>query len=81
MTFNDFVHEHHLKNKATSNIKIQQVHGSISLDDVEINLRDGSFESDIEIVNIHPSIGTHWVLLYKLLLIYTLLNKSRRLRF
>ena len=29
MTFNDFVHKYKLKNKATSNIKIQQVLNSM----------------------------------------------------
>ena len=61
MTFNEFIKKHNLKNKATSNIKIQQVLSSLSLNDVGIYLRDGPFESDIGIVNIHPSRGTHWV--------------------
>ena len=61
MSFNEFVKKFILKNKATSNIKIQQVLSSLSLNDVGIYLRDGSFESDIGIVNLHPSKGTHWV--------------------
>ena len=61
MTFNDFVKKYNLKNKATSNIKIQQVLSFLSLNDVGIYLRDGAFESDIGIVNLHPSRGTHWV--------------------
>ena len=61
MTFNDFVRKHNLKNKATSNIKIQKILTSIGLDNVRIYLRDGPFESDIGIVNLHPSKGTHWV--------------------
>ena len=60
-TFKDFVHKHNLRNKATSNIKIQQVLSSLGLNDVRIYLRDGPFESDIGIVNLHPSKGTHWV--------------------
>ena len=60
-TFSDFVYENKLKNKATSNIKIQQVLSSLSLNDVGIHLRDGPFESDIGIVNLHSSRGTHWV--------------------
>ena len=43
MTFNDFVKKHHLQNKSTSNIKIQQVLSSLGLNDVGIYLRDGSF--------------------------------------
>ena len=61
MAFNDFVHKYKLKNKATSNIKIQQVLNSIGLNNVGIYLRDGSFSSDIGIVNLHPWKGTHWV--------------------
>ena len=61
MTFNDFIKKYNLKNKATSNIKIQQVLDSIGLDNVNIYLRDGPFESDIGIVNLHPFKGTHWV--------------------
>ena len=60
LTFNDFIHKHNLKNKATSNIKIQHVLSSLCLDDVGIYLRDGPFSSDIGIVNLHPSKGTHW---------------------
>ena len=36
ITFNDFVKKFNLKNKATSNIKIQQVLSSLSLNDVDI---------------------------------------------
>ena len=61
MTFNEFIKKHNLKNKATSNIKIQQVPNSIGLNNVGIYLRDGPFESDIGIVNLHPSKGSHWV--------------------
>ena len=61
MLFNDFVHNYKIKNKATSNIKIQQVVSSLSLNDIGIYLRDGPFKSDIGIVNLHPSKGTHWV--------------------
>ena len=60
LTFNRFVKKY-LKNKATSNIKIQQVLSSLSLHGVGIYLRDGPFKSDIGIVNLHPSKGTHWV--------------------
>ena len=61
ITFNDFVKKFNLKNKATSNIKIQQVLSSLSLNDVGIYLRYDPFKSDIGIVNLHPSKGTHWV--------------------
>ena len=61
MAFNDFVRKYDLKNKPTSNLKIQQVFSSLSLNDVGIYLRDGPFESDIGIVNLHLYRGTHWV--------------------
>ena len=50
-TFNGFIKKYNLKNKATSNIKIQQVLNSIGLNNVNIYLRDGPFSSDIGIVN------------------------------
>ena len=58
MTFNDFVRKHDLK-KATANIKIQQVLSSLDLNVVGIYLRDGPFQTDFGIVNLHPSKGTH----------------------
>ena len=61
LTFNDFIKKYKLKNKASSNIKIQQVLDSIGLKNVGIYLRDGSFSSDIGIVNLHPSKGSHWI--------------------
>ena len=62
ITFNDFVHKHKLKNKATSSIKIYEVLKNIGLDKkVGVYLRDGPFSSDTGIVNLHPSKGTHWV--------------------
>ena len=61
MDFNDFVKEFNLKNKATSNIKIQKVLTSFGLSNVHIYLRDGPFSSDIGIINLHPTKGTHWV--------------------
>ena len=47
ITFNDFVHKYGLRNKATSNIKIQQILSTLSLNDVGIYLGDGPFSSDI----------------------------------
>ena len=61
MSFNDFVQKCKLKNKETSNIKIQNVLSSLSLDGVGIHLRDGPFKSDVGVVSLHPSKGTHWV--------------------
>ena len=61
MSFTDFVHKYNLKYEATSNIKVQQVLSSLSLNDVGIFLRDRAFSSDIRVVNLHPSKGTYWV--------------------
>ena len=61
MTLNDFARKHNLKNKATSNVRRQQILSFLSLNDIGIYLGHGPFSSDIAIVNIHPSIGTHWV--------------------
>ena len=59
--FNDFVKKYKLENKSTSNIKIQQVLDFIGLNNVNIYLREGPFSSDIGLVNLHPSKGTHWI--------------------
>ena len=61
MSFNDSVPRHDLKNKATSNTKIQQVLHSTRLNNVGTYLRDGPFSSDNRIVTLHPSKGTQWV--------------------
>ena len=61
MRFNDFVKKFDLKNKATSNIKIQQILSCLGLSDVGVYLRDGLFSTDVGIVNLHPLKGTHWV--------------------
>ena len=62
MSFNGFVHKYSLKNNATSNLKLNEVLKKIGLDSkVGIFLRDGPFSTDIGIVNLHPSKGTHWV--------------------
>ena len=61
MSFNDFVHKHKVKNEATSNIKIYQALSSLSLNDVDIYLRDGSFSRDMGNLNPDPSKGTHWI--------------------
>ena len=59
-SFNDFIHKYGLK-KTTLNIKPKQILSSWSLSDVGTFLREGSFESDIGLVNLHPTKGTHWV--------------------
>ena len=61
MSFNDFVPEQELKNKATSNMKFYQNLSYLFLNDVGIYLGDGPFSSDKGMVNLHPSKGTHCV--------------------
>ena len=59
MLFKVFFEKNDLKNEATSKIKIYQVLLSLSLSDVVIYLRNGPFSSDVGIVNLHPTKGTH----------------------
>ena len=61
MSFNDIIHKYNLKKRTTSNIKFCQALSSLSLNDVGIYLRDGPFSTEIGIVNLHTSKGTHWV--------------------
>ena len=62
MSFNDFVHKHNLKNKDTSTLKFNEVLKKRGLDSkVGIYMRDGPFSTDIGIVDLHPTKGTHWV--------------------
>ena len=61
MSFNDSFNKQKLKNRATSNTKIQQLLGSIGLHKVGINLRDRPFSTDIGIVSLHLPKRTHWV--------------------
>ena len=56
MTFKDFIRNFNSKDKATSNTKIQSV-----CKDIDIFLGDGPFESDIKILFLQPTKGTHWV--------------------
>ena len=49
------------KIETTSNVKFSQILSSLSLNDVGIYSRDGTFLSDIGIVNLHATKGTHWI--------------------
>ena len=60
MSFKEFFHEHTLKIKATSNVKIFQFISYLPLCGVKINLGDGPFSSGIGIGNLHASKGTYW---------------------
>ena len=61
MCFNDFFHKYNLKRRTTSTTRTQQIFSYLYLSDVESYLRDGPFEFDKGIVNLHPPRGTHWV--------------------
>ena len=61
MIFKSFIEKSKLKNQATSIKETQQVVCSIGLNNVGIHLRDGLFQFDIGIVNLHPTKGTHLV--------------------
>ena len=61
MLFNKYVHEYVWKSNSTSNIKNENILSTLSLSDVKLNLGDGPFSSDVGIVSLHPSKGTHWV--------------------
>ena len=60
-SFNDFIEEYILKDKATSNMKIYHVLPTLFLSDIGIFIRDGPSQSDIGIVNLHPSKGKLWI--------------------
>ena len=60
MLLKDFIRKINLKNKTTSNMKIQQMFSSLSLKDVKLYLRGGLVSSDIGIIKLHPTKGTHW---------------------
>ena len=57
MSFNDFINKYNLKNTA-SKTKIHHILSSLT--DVGIFFKNGPFKSDIGIVTLHLSKGTHW---------------------
>ena len=61
MSLNDSILIYDLKNKATCFIKNYQPLSSLSLKDIGICLRDGTFKTDIGLVNLHPTRKTYWV--------------------
>ena len=58
MSFNDFIYVYSLKNKATSNIKTQQILSFLSLSNVGIYLGDGPFSTNMGVVNPHQKRNT-----------------------
>ena len=58
MTFIDFI-PNYKKRKQHQLKKVQKVLSSLSLRDVGTYLRDGSYKTDIGIVNLLPTKGAH----------------------
>ena len=61
LSFKEFVEKNRLKNKATSIVKIKEIHNEIKIP-CGIYMRDDKFTTDSGIVNLHPAKGTHWVM-------------------
>ena len=67
LTFEDFNNKIGFDNKAMSNIRIEDIGKVISLTPIGIVMRDQRPDNTSEpnfntIVNLHPTDGTHWVL-------------------
>ena len=61
ITFNVFVYEFNLRNQTASTKTIYHILPSLSLNDVEKYLRDGTFSTFIGIAVLHPTKGTQSV--------------------
>ena len=61
ISFFDFIQTYSLKIKATSRIKIRHILSSLALNDVKIFLRDGSYTTDVGIVNLQLTKGMHCI--------------------
>ena len=70
LTFEEFNNKFNIDNNAMSDIRIKDIGKDISLTPIEIVMRDdkpemvGEPNSNI-IVNLHPTEGTHWVLVIR----------------
>ena len=70
LTFEEFNNKVNIDNKAMSDIRIKYIGKYISLTPIEIVMRDDKPEMVSEpnsniIVNLHPTEGTHWVLVIR----------------
>ena len=61
LSFKDFVEKYGIKNEATSNVKIKEILNELNIP-CGIYMRDDKFNTTSGIVNLHPSVGTHWVM-------------------
>ena len=70
LTFEEFNNEYSFQYKAVSNIKIEDIIRDTCLVPIEIVMRDQTQVTIREtnfniIVNLHPTDGTHWVLVIR----------------
>ena len=61
LSFKVFVDMYGLKDQATSNIKIKEVLGLLTIP-AGYYMRDDEFTTTAGLVNLHPTKGTHWVM-------------------
>ena len=70
ITFEDFNNKFNIDNNAMSDIRIKDIGIDIGLTPIEIVMRDQTPDSIMDqnfniIVNLHPTEGTHWVLVIR----------------
>ena len=70
LNFEEFNYKFNIYNNAMSDIRIKDIGKGISLTPIEIVMRDQSPKTICEpnsiiIVNLHPTDGTHWVLVLR----------------
>ena len=70
LTFEEFNNKLNIDNNAMSDIRIKDIGKDISLTPIEIVLRDENPDNITDnnfnpIVNLHPTDGTHWVLVIR----------------
>ena len=62
LSFKEFVEKYGLKNETISNVKIKEILGILKLNSTGIYMRDDKFITTSGTVNLHPSVGTQWVM-------------------
>ena len=70
LTFEEINNKFNIDNNAMSNIRIKDIEKVIRLTPIEIVMRDQTPDNTSEpnvniIVNLHPTDGTHWVLVIR----------------
>ena len=64
LTFKELVKQYGITNEATSDVEIKEILDIIIRhvhDSCKVYTRDDKFTTDSGIVNLHPSVGPHWV--------------------